>query len=130
MNGFDIPNDPQRAPEVPLLLSRLAKEIVDRSLTAPAMMFLESTKPLSFLGSQIMVFFSPFVKAFWDGASYDQLSALLEDRANIEILLQEMERLEAERSAIRKEEKARRKAEKDRVKAQKKERRLWPKNDN
>lgn len=123
-------SDAPKTREVPPLLSRLAKEIVDRSLTAPAVMFLESTKPLSFLGSQIMVFFSPFVKAFWDGASYDQLSALLEDRENIEILLEEMERLESERGAIRREEKARRKAEKDRVKAQKKERRLWPKNDN
>ncbi|MCU0610772.1 MAG: hypothetical protein MUE60_03160 [Candidatus Eisenbacteria bacterium] len=112
------------------LLTRLAKEIVDRSLTAPAIMFLESTKPLSFLGSQIMVFFSPFVKAFWDGASYDQLSALLEDRENIELLLGEIERLEAERATARKEEKARRKAEKALMKAQKKERRLWPKKRN
>ena len=119
---------PHGAPDdVPPLLARLAREIVDRSLTAPAIMFLESTKPLSFLGSQVMVFFSPFVKAFWDGASYDQLASLLEDRENIEILLREIERLEAERAAARKAEKARRKAEKALLKAQKKERRLWPK---
>lgn len=111
---------------VPPLLARLAREIVDRSLTAPAIMFLESTKPLSFLGSQVMVFFSPFVKAFWDGASYDRLAALLEDRANIEVLLGEIERLEGERAAARKEENARRKAEKALMKARKKERRLWP----
>ena len=114
-------------PKIPPLLSRLAKEIVDRSLTAPAIMFLESTKPLSFVGSQVMVFFSPFVKAFWDGVSYDQLAALLEDRINIELLLGEIERLEAERAAARREEKTRRKAEKALMKAQKKERRLWPK---
>ncbi len=113
--------------EVPPLLTRLAREIVDRSLSAPAIMFLESTKPLSFIGSQIMVFLSPFVKAFWDGASYDQLASLLEDRENIELLLGEIERIEAERSAAERQEKARRKAERELLKAQKKERRLWPK---
>lgn len=120
--------------ELSPLLGKLAKEVVDRSLTAPAVMFLESTKPLSFLGSQVMVFFAPFVKAFWTGASYDQLAELLEDRENVERLLQEIERLEAEQNARRKAEKAKRKAEKARRKAdemalgiaQKKERRLWP----
>ena len=87
---------------IPPLISRLATEIVDRNLTAPAIMFLESTKPLSFLGSQIMVFFAPFVKAFWDGTSYDTLTELLEERENVETLLQEIERLEAERTAERK----------------------------
>jgi hypothetical protein len=114
--------------EIPPLISRLAKEIVDRSLSAPAIMFLESTKPLSFVGSQIMVFFAPFVKAFWTGATYDQLASLLEERENVEALLKEIERLEAERAEERKAEKTRRKAEKARKKGTKKERRLWPLN--
>lgn len=114
--------------EIPPLISKLAKEIVDRSLSAPAIMFLESTKPLSFVGSQIMVFFAPFVKAFWTGATYDQLASLLEERENVEALLKEIERLEAEQAAERKAEKARRKAEKARNKGTKKERRLWPLN--
>lgn len=122
--------NPHETPAVPPLLTRLASEIVKRSLSAPAVMFLESIKPLSFLGSQAMVFFAPFVKAFWDGSSYDQLATLLEDRQNVELLLREIERLEAEQDAARREEKRRRKAEKERekaCKAQKKERRLWPK---
>jgi hypothetical protein len=110
----------------PPLISKLAQEIVDRSLSAPAIMFLESTKPLSFVGSQIMVFFAPFVKAFWTGATYDQLASLLEERENVEALLKEIERLEAERAAERKAQKARRKAERAQNKGTKKERRLWP----
>ncbi len=111
--------------EIPKLISKLALEIVERSLSAPAIMFLESTKPLSFIGSQIMVFFAPFVKAFWTGASYDELANLLEERENVEVLLREIERLEAERDDVRKVEKARRKAEKASKKAKKEERRLW-----
>jgi len=118
---------------IPPLISRLATEIVDRNLTAPAIMFLESTKPLSFLGSQIMVFFAPFVKAFWDGTSYDTLTELLEERENVETLLQEIERLEAERTAERKAEKARKREERKQRESKttshrtaKKERRLWP----
>jgi hypothetical protein len=114
--------------EIPPLISRLAKEIVDRSLSAPAIMFLESTKPLSFVGSQIMVFFAPFVKAFWTGPTYDQLASLLEERENVETLLKEIERLEAERAAERKAEKERRKAEKAHTKGTRKGRRLWPLN--
>jgi len=124
-------NDSNNA--IPPLIERLAREIVDRNLTAPAIMFLESTKPLSFLGSQIMVFFAPFVKAFWDGTSYDTLTELLEERENVESLLQEIERLEAERTAERKAEKIRKREEKKRKKVEKsshgtaeKERRLWP----
>ena len=127
-------NNQEEITEISPLLTRLAKEVVDRSLTAPAVMFLESTKPLSFLGSQIMVFFAPFVKAFWDGGSYDRLAGLLEERENVETLLREIERLESEQNERRRAEKKKRKEEKKRLKrerealghAQKKERRLWP----
>jgi len=39
----------------------LAKALVERKLTAPAIFFLESVKPLSFVGSQAMVFLQPIV---------------------------------------------------------------------
>ena len=42
------------------LVDRLGKFIVDRGLCGPAIMLLESCRPLNFVGSQLLAFFSPF----------------------------------------------------------------------
>jgi hypothetical protein len=86
----------------------LAKEIVARRLTAPAIFFLETVKPLSFVGSQAMVFLQPIIQAVFPFRSYNELSVMLEERENIEALLCEMERLEA----LEREERRRRRLEK------------------
>ena len=52
---------PERQAE---LLKMIANQIVKRKLTTPAIMFFESVKPLSFIGSQGMVFLQPIVQAF------------------------------------------------------------------
>ena len=54
----DIPEPEQRA-----LLEKAATWIVRRGLTAPAILFLEIGKPLNFLGSQLLIAFSPFIQA-------------------------------------------------------------------
>ena len=43
------------------LIDRLGKFIVDRGLGGPAIMLLESCRPLNFVGSQLVAFFSPFL---------------------------------------------------------------------
>ena len=93
MLGF---ND--RVTEAPdrTILTRLAKKIVDRGMTVPAVFALEMMKPLSFIGSQAMVFFGPILTAFVRAESYYELTELLEDYHNVEFLLSEMERLEQE----------------------------------
>ncbi len=53
------------------LIAAVAGRVVRMGLAVPAVFFLESTKPLSFVGSQALVFFEPFVKAFLNLASYD-----------------------------------------------------------
>ena len=73
-------------------LDRLADGIARRRLTPVALFFLESTKPLGFLGSQAMHFFRPVVQIVWsDPASYDRLTRLLEKRGSIELLLRRLE---------------------------------------
>lgn len=63
-------------------------------MSVPALFYLEMAKPLAFLGSQAMVFFGPIVTAFMNSEGYYQLAELLEDRDNVEFLMQEIERLE------------------------------------
>ena len=46
------------------MISNLAQEIVDRGLSVPAIFFLESTKYISFIGSQFLVFLGPIATCF------------------------------------------------------------------
>lgn len=91
------------------LLEKIAHAVVERNLTAPAIFFLESVKPLSFVGSQVMVFFDPLVRSIFNFKNYNDVRLVLEERENIELLLQAIERYDAEWLRKRKEEKAARK---------------------
>ena len=92
------------------LLAAVAKRIVGMGLAVPAVFFLESTKPLSFVGSQALVFLQPFVEAFLSVRNYERFAALMEDRANIERLIQRLETLDEE---ARSQERLRRAREKE-----------------
>lgn len=94
------------------LLASVAGRVVRMGLAVPAVFFLESTKPLSFVGSQALVFLEPFVKAFLNLASYDRFTAMMEDRRNVERLIRKIEELEDERARKEKEEKVARRAAK------------------
>jgi len=92
------------------LLLNLAQKTVKRGLSVPAIFFLESTKPLSYIGSQAMVFFGPFVRILFESPNYYRYQEMLEDRANVELLLQMIEQFEGEKSREEKEARATRKA--------------------
>ncbi|MBM3314009.1 hypothetical protein FJY70_05415 [candidate division WOR-3 bacterium] len=89
MFASDVPV--QRRDEI---LTRIAQKIVDLRLTPVAVVMLESGKPLSFVGSQLMVFFQPVVTALFPFHQYDEVAALLEERSNVESLIQTIEKLE------------------------------------
>ena len=78
-----------------LLISGLAKKIVNHGMSTPAIFFLEMVKYVSFLGSQLMVFFGPIITVFVQGPTYYQMAEILEDRDNVEFLLTEIERMES-----------------------------------
>ena len=75
------------------IISDLAKDIVQRGLSVPAIFFLESSKYVSFIGSQFLVFLGPIATCFINNKKYYNLAELLEDRTNIEFLINEIERL-------------------------------------
>jgi len=85
---------PDRSP-----LTRLAERIVRSGLATPAVLFLEMSKPLAFFGSQALHFFGPVVTSFMrSDAAYNRIAELLEERENVEFLLQEIERIDRENS--------------------------------
>lgn len=83
--------------EIDHFINKLAAEIVERHLAAPAVVFLESSKPLSFVGNQAMVFMNPIIHLFITVKDYDKYAKLLEDRGNIERLITAIEEREDEK---------------------------------
>ena len=94
---------PERKTE---LFNKLARKIVDLRLTPVAIVTLESAKPLSFVGSQLMVFFQPIFTAVFPFRQYEEFAALLEERANLEEFISLLEKLEDDRRAAREAETA------------------------
>ena len=76
------------------LISNLAQKIVRHGMGVPAIFFLDMVKYMSFIGSQLMVFFGPVITVFIQSESFYKLTHLLEERQNIEFLILEIERLE------------------------------------
>jgi hypothetical protein len=95
-NAFDL-----QSPYGPLtdqdreLLSRLARAVVARRMSAPAVLFLSSVRPLNSVGSQALVFLRPFLSGLVNPADYDRMVAILDRREGLEALVEEIEAAEA-----------------------------------
>jgi hypothetical protein len=88
------------------LIAKIAKAVVEREMTVPAIMLLESVKPLSFLGNQLLIFFNPIVSLVVTSKDYYSFVGMIEDRDNVEKLLIAIEEENARFEAARKAEKA------------------------
>tara|TARA_Y100001970_G_scaffold266965_1_gene356309 strand:- start:3569 stop:3832 length:264 start_codon:yes stop_codon:yes gene_type:complete len=75
------------------IISNLAEEIVQRGLAVPSIFFLESTKYISFLGSQFLVFLGPIATCFINNKKYYNFTQILEEKSNIDFLINEIERI-------------------------------------
>ncbi len=80
-----------------ILINKIAQKVIDYRLAPLAIIFLESSKPLTFLGNQFLIFMQPFYRALFSYREYEEITAMLEDRNNVEVLICEIERLEEER---------------------------------
>jgi hypothetical protein len=81
------PEKPALPAEEDAVLEKLAKKVVEWKMAVPAILFLESVKPLNFIGSQTMVFFEPIIQTVFNIKDYDTFRVALEKRETIEILL-------------------------------------------
>ncbi len=88
-------DDPNITAEEDEVLDKVARKVVEWRMAVPAIIFLESVKPLNYIGSQAMVFFEPVVQTVFTIKDYDTFRAALEKRKSIERLLQHIEARDA-----------------------------------
>lgn len=86
-----MPVTPEKRDE---LLNKVVDIIARYELFTPAAFFLSISKPLAFVGSQLMFFFAPIAGAFVNEDAIEDYAHLLSDRSNIERLLDIMEERE------------------------------------
>ena len=90
-------------PEQEEILNKIASKVVLWKMSVPAILFLETMKPLNYIGSQMMVFFEPFVQTIFSWKDYDEFRKMMEERGTVEVLLQRIEKFEAEAEVKQKE---------------------------
>ncbi|MCP4584063.1 MAG: hypothetical protein GY839_20820 [candidate division Zixibacteria bacterium] len=120
------PEDKKPTQEEQELINRFAKWVVRRGLSIPLIMGIESTKPLNWIGSQMMLVgepaawaIEPFLKAFFGFNHKDYLTAqrFFEKRESMEYLIIAIEKFDAEHKIKEDEIRAKRKAEKKALRA-------------
>ena len=74
-------------------LTEFAKKIVNKKMSVLAIFLLESTKYISFITGQALVFFGPILTLFVNDKKYYDFINLLEKRENVEFLISKIEDL-------------------------------------
>ena len=74
-----------------VLVEPLARRIADMKMEGPALFFLEAMRPLSFIGSQAMIFLEPLVRIFYPSKRYREYAEFFESRENVKFLIREIE---------------------------------------
>lgn len=81
------------------LLGRLAHRVAELRMETPALLTLETARPLSLVASQAMIFFEPFAQMLFRFDDYRRLAQLIERREAVDTLAQLIERAAEEREA-------------------------------
>ena len=100
----DVP--PERRDEI---IDYLARRVVQFGMETPAVAFLEMNKPVTWLASQLVAFFEPYIGIVSNPRLVGEIRTLMQDRSNIDRLQDRIEELaEEQRQQQREERQARR----------------------
>ncbi len=88
--------DTQRREE---LIDRFARRVVQMGMTAPAILFLETYKPLSFIGAQLLWVAGPFLNLLIDPKDLREFTMLVEEDAGTEALIERLESFQHDSSS-------------------------------
>ena len=75
-------------------VNKFAKLIVDKQMSAPAIMALEMAKPLAVVGQSVLIIFGPLLDLLFDPVKMEKFQAVIGDRKRIEQLMNSIEDFE------------------------------------
>ncbi|MCL2498070.1 MAG: hypothetical protein FWF06_05585 [Symbiobacteriaceae bacterium] len=81
------------------ILNYAAEKICKAGMAVPAVMGLEISKPVVFIGSQIMWGAGPIAAVFVNDRYINEIALIMEDRKNVEELINRIESIESVRQA-------------------------------
>ena len=73
------------------LMDKMADFVVRRRLTLPAILLLQSSTGLNFIGSSLMTFFRPMLSILFNMKQYERFEQLLDKRCSLDLLVERIE---------------------------------------
>ena len=99
------------------LIEKLSKFIAEKRMAAPAIMTIESLRPLARIGSQLMHFLAPFAEVIFNAKEYQEFAALLENEEYVRLLIKRIDEIDVDMYRDeRKEKKLKRKRRNNKIK--------------
>ncbi|UCH33737.1 MAG: hypothetical protein JSV65_14365 [Armatimonadota bacterium] len=83
------------------VIERVARVVAERRLETPAVVFLESSRPLTFFAGQGALFALPVLGAFMPAKDVEALSRVLDSEETLDMLIARIETMAQERDARR-----------------------------
>lgn len=80
------------------VVDKICREVARRQMSTPALIFLETVRPLNYIGSQVMHYFKPIISAILTSENYQNFAEFLERRASVDHLCRRIEYFEEEYS--------------------------------
>lgn len=96
--AVEPPGEVEPDDEARPVVEHLCREVVRRRMSTPALLVLESSRPLNFVTAQALHFFGPMVAAVSDARGHEHLARFLEHRGSIDWMCRRIEELERDRS--------------------------------
>jgi hypothetical protein len=100
---FDL-GEPLSEAESQKVADDVAQAVVKRRLETPAILFLEMHKPINYLASQGLIVAMPFLAPILGAERMARFSRFLQDRANVERLIERIEELSEERDSKKRQD--------------------------
>ena len=99
------------------LIEKISKFIAERRMAAPAIMTIESLRPLARIGSQLMHFLAPFAEIIFNAKEYQEFAVLLENEEYVRLLIKRIDEIDVEMyREERKDKKLKRKRRNNKIK--------------
>jgi len=78
------------------LIDKISNFIAKKRMAAPAIMTIESLRPLARIGSQLMHFLAPFAEIIFNAKEYQEFAALLENEEYVRLMVKRIDEIDVE----------------------------------